>query len=101
MTSTSQWSRRWKMMRSVCAKPQSKRYGRGISPQRATDFTLEQRRCPMDTGAILLDTWMVVEPINSMKPVSLHASQAEAEAERDRRNKNLARPRYSACIVVE
>jgi hypothetical protein len=46
---------------------------------------------------------MVVEPItfNSMKPVSLHATQAEAETERDRRNKNLARPRYQACIAVE
>jgi hypothetical protein len=50
-----------------------------------------------------LHTWMVVEPIthNAMKPVSLHATQQEAEAERDRRNKRLAHPRYSACIALE
>jgi hypothetical protein len=48
-------------------------------------------------------TWMVVEPIthNAMKPVSLHATQEEAEAERDRRNRKLTRPRYSACHALE
>jgi hypothetical protein len=50
-----------------------------------------------------LDTWMVVEPItfNEIKPVSTHATQDEAEAERDRRNRGLSRPRYSVCIAFE
>lgn len=50
-----------------------------------------------------VDTWMVVEPItfNEIKPVSTHASQDEAEAERDRRNRGLSRPRYSVCIALE
>ena len=48
-------------------------------------------------------TWMVVEPLihNAMQPVSLHTTQEEAEMERDRRNKNLERPRFSACIAIE
>ena len=55
-----------------------------------------QRRMP-------LDTWMVVEPItyNEMKPVSTHATQDEAEAECDRRNRGLGKPRYSVCIAFE
>jgi hypothetical protein len=57
----------------------------------------------MEMRTVPLDTWMVVEPstLNLMKPVSLHATQADAEAERDRRNKNSAQPRYSACIALE
>ena len=52
---------------------------------------------------IPLDTWMVVEPItyNEMKPVSTHATQYEAEAECDRRNRALGKPRYSVCIAFE
>ena len=50
-----------------------------------------------------LDTWMVVEPVihNGIKPVSTHATQREAEAERDRRNRGLPKPRYSVCIAFE
>jgi hypothetical protein len=50
-----------------------------------------------------LDTWMVVEPItfNEIKPVSTHATQDEAEAEADRRNRGLGKPRYSVCIAFE
>jgi hypothetical protein len=50
-----------------------------------------------------IDTWMVVEPItyNEMKPVSTHSTQDEAEAECDRRNRALGKPRYSVCIAVE
>jgi hypothetical protein len=33
--------------------------------------------------------------------ISLHASQAEAEQERDRRNQQTAQPRYVACIALE
>jgi hypothetical protein len=57
----------------------------------------------MEMRPLPLDTWMVVEPIthNAMKPVSLHATQEEAEGERDRRNKDLTHPRFSACIVLE
>jgi hypothetical protein len=57
----------------------------------------------MEMSTVPLDTWMVVDSItfNPMKPVSLHATQTEAEAERDRRNKKLATPRYSACMALE
>jgi hypothetical protein len=57
----------------------------------------------MEMSTVPLDTWMVVEPTShkAIRLVSLHATQEEAEAERDRRNRNLARPRYSACIALE
>jgi hypothetical protein len=57
----------------------------------------------MEKRTVPLDTWMVVEPttLNSMRPVSLHATQAEAEAERDRRNQQLQQPRYTACFALE
>jgi hypothetical protein len=53
--------------------------------------------------SVPLDTWMVVEPIasDSMRPVSLHTTQEEAERERDRRNRQLEEPRYAACIVLQ
>lgn len=50
-----------------------------------------------------LDTWMVVEPVahNSIRPVSTHATQDEAEAERDKRNRALGEVRYTVCIAFE
>ena len=53
---------------------------------------------PSPTARIPLDTWMVVEPItyNEIKPVSTHATQYEAEAECDRRNRGWA-SRATAC----
>ncbi len=50
-----------------------------------------------------LDTWMVVEqqPRADVRLVSTHASQQEAEAERDRRNKGLREPRYSVFIAFQ
>jgi hypothetical protein len=33
--------------------------------------------------------------------ISMHTTQREAEVERDKRNKGLPKPRYSACIVME
>jgi hypothetical protein len=33
--------------------------------------------------------------------ISMHTTQGEAEAERDKRNERLPKPRYSACIVLE
>ena len=53
--------------------------------------------------AIPIDTWMVVEREGPkvLNAVSLHASQAEAEQERDRRNQRAAQPRYVACIALE
>jgi hypothetical protein len=51
---------------------------------------------------LLIDTWMVVDvAYNGWKMVSAHASQSDAEAERDRRNEGLARSRYSACIAFD
>ena len=57
----------------------------------------------MGFGTTPLDTWMVVEPLprNQLRPVSTHATQEEAEAERDRRNGELGKRRYSACKVLE
>jgi hypothetical protein len=50
-----------------------------------------------------LDTWLVVEPAgeNQLKPLSTHATQEEAEAERDRRNAAVGDRIYSACRVLE
>jgi hypothetical protein len=57
----------------------------------------------MATRTTPVDTWMVVEPVTDyeIRPVSIHTTQREAEAERDRRNKNLNEPRYTACIALE
>ena len=49
-----------------------------------------------------IDTWMVVDvAFNGWNVVSSRASQHDAEIERDRRNKGLARIRYSACMAFE
>jgi hypothetical protein len=58
----------------------------------------------MSDNKLPLDTWMVVEqsaPDKTPSIVSEHQSQAEAEVERDRRNRGPAAPRYRACIVLE
>jgi hypothetical protein len=50
------------------------------------------------------DTWLVIEhPASDGVPqlVSQHASCREAEAERDRRNKNASEAHFQACIVLE
>lgn len=49
-----------------------------------------------------LDTWVVVEPApgGEVKLVSTHATQRQAEAERDQRNKGLQAPRYSAIKTL-
>ena len=49
-----------------------------------------------------IDTWMVVDvACNEWNVVSTHASQNDAEKERDTRNEGLARRRYSACVALE
>ena len=51
-----------------------------------------------------LNTWLVVEqetPATRATLVSKHATQREAEAERDKRNRGLIEPLYRACIVLE
>jgi len=49
-----------------------------------------------------LDTWVVVEPApgGEVRLVSMHATQRQAEAERDQRNKGLQAPRYSAIKTL-
>jgi hypothetical protein len=49
-----------------------------------------------------LDTWVVIEPLpgGECELLSTHATQFQAEAERDTRNKGLARPRYSAIKAL-
>jgi hypothetical protein len=51
-----------------------------------------------------LNTWIVIDQsAEEITPaiVSLHSSQAEAEIARDRRNRDVGRTRYRACIVLE
>jgi hypothetical protein len=49
-----------------------------------------------------LDTWMVIEPAagGEVKLLSRHATQRQAEAERDRRNEGLRQPRYRAIKTL-
>ena len=49
-----------------------------------------------------LDTWVVVEPVlmDEVNLLSTHDTQDEAEVERDKRNRGLHRPRYSAIRAL-
>ena len=48
-----------------------------------------------------IDTWMVVDvAFNGWNVVSTHASQHDAERERDTRNEGLVQRRYSACMAL-
>jgi hypothetical protein len=49
-----------------------------------------------------LDTWVVVEPApgGEVKLLSKHATQGQAEAERDRRNNGLSAPRFRAIRTL-
>ena len=57
----------------------------------------------MPTKSLPLDTWVVVEPLtnNELKPISTHATQQEAELERDQRNARVGNRLYSACRILE
>ena len=57
----------------------------------------------MESANLPLNTWMVIEPgaFGQMTVLSTHGSQTEAEAERDKRNKGLARKRFSAVLALE
>lgn len=48
------------------------------------------------------DTWLVVEPLapGEVKLLSTHPTQRQAEAERDKRNRGLRKPRYSAIKTL-
>ncbi len=48
------------------------------------------------------DTWLVVEALaaGEVKLVSTHATQHQAEAERDEHNRGLRTPRYSAIKTL-
>jgi hypothetical protein len=49
-----------------------------------------------------LETWMVVNVADAKwDVVSLHPSRDAAETERDRRNRDLPEPRFSAFIAFE
>jgi len=49
-----------------------------------------------------LDTWLVIEPavMDEVKLLSVHGTQCEAEAERDKRNRGLRQPRYRAIRAL-
>jgi hypothetical protein len=58
----------------------------------------------MTTRDLPLNTWLVVEqksPGTPLIPVSKHATQREAEAERDKRNRGQPKSRFAACLVLE
>jgi len=57
----------------------------------------------MPTKSLPLDTWVVVEPQTDkeLKAISAHATQQEAEQERDRRNAEVGSHLYGACKIVE
>jgi hypothetical protein len=54
----------------------------------------------MQFAKLPLETWFVVDRIGE-SVVSIHATQEEAEGERDKRNEGLARALYDACIAIE
>ncbi|HEX5998379.1 MAG TPA: hypothetical protein VFZ16_03115 [Hyphomicrobiaceae bacterium] len=56
----------------------------------------------MRVNDLPLDTWVVIEslPGGELNLMSTHASQYQAEAERDSRNKGLPAPRYSAVRAL-
>ena len=49
-----------------------------------------------------LDTWVVVEPLGGgeVRLMSKHATQHQAEAERDQRNLGLEAPRFRAVRTL-
>ena len=57
----------------------------------------------MDTCELPVDRWLVVKYHSSQVSalVSTHASREDAEAERDKLNKELPAPCYGACLLVE
>jgi hypothetical protein len=57
----------------------------------------------MNVSGLPLHTWIVVEQRSSRIAtlISMHTTQLEAEAERDKRNQGLQKPRYGACIILE
>jgi hypothetical protein len=56
----------------------------------------------MKTSDLPLDTWVVVEPLGGgeVRLMSKHATQNQAEAERDRRNGGLTPPRFRAVRAL-
>jgi hypothetical protein len=56
----------------------------------------------MKLAELPLDTWVVVEPTakGEVNLLSTHATQRQAEAERDARNRGLRTPRYSAVKAL-
>lgn len=57
----------------------------------------------MATEVLPCDTWIVVEhpATGGVALISLHETQYEAEAERDRRNREARHRRFSACLLLE
>jgi hypothetical protein len=57
----------------------------------------------MKQAGLPIDTWMVIEPEphGRVRVLSTHETQGEAEAERDKRNRGLRAPRYSAVMALE
>ena len=76
------------------------RHKRLLSPSLRKRMSGEE--CGMMLKKLPLETWIVVDsPRYGWNVVSTHATQDEAEGERDKRNEGLSRVEYSACIVIE
>ena len=54
----------------------------------------------MHVAKLPLETWIVVDRTRN-DVVSTHATQDEAEGERDKLNEGLSGVQYSACIAIE
>jgi len=57
----------------------------------------------MNIGQLPLNTWLVIErpKTNGFVLASEHATQQEAEAERDGRNAEARFMRFTTCLIIE
>jgi len=56
----------------------------------------------MNLCRLPLETWIVIDRTrDSGHIVSSHATQDEAEGERDKRNEGMSGAQYGACIIIE
>jgi hypothetical protein len=88
-------------MRFTTGAPQSRKVARHFAAP-LLRFAREEK--PMSSHHLPCGTWLVIEPgalDGGPLLVSQHASCGEAEAERDRRNRNASEPHFQACMVLE
>jgi hypothetical protein len=84
--SLSSWSRHKRALASCASRKETK--------------SLVGEGREMQLAKFRLETWLVVDRARN-DVVSTHATQDEAEGERDKRNGGLSRAQYNACIAIE